>query len=214
MHTLCHPFSRPPAPSPRTISPCDALPPSSNPSPAPQPPGPASSQLQRMQLTSMLEGHEGCVNTVTFDPTGRLLVSGSDDQSIMIWNWEAGARGLEGRSLTDSEPGSLRVALPGARARGCWRQQSGGALLCPPRSHAQPPAVRTNRPRHPSPTVPAAPRDARARLAERPPQQRLPSPFHAPHRQHAARQLRRRRPGARGEPRALWRITTGRGACW
>jgi WD40 repeat protein len=59
-----------------------------------------------MQLTRMLEGHEGCVNTVAFDPTGRLLVSGSDDQAIMLWNWEAG--------------GSLRCAFRGRSfPRGC-----------------------------------------------------------------------------------------------
>jgi WD40 repeat protein len=56
-----------------------------------------------MELQRTLEGHGGCVNTVSFDPSGSLLVSGSDDQRIIIWDWEAGEGsskgpfGLEGR---------------------------------------------------------------------------------------------------------------------
>jgi WD repeat-containing protein 42A len=36
-----------------------------------------------------LDGHNGCVNTVSFNPTGDLLVSGSDDRDIIVWNWAA-----------------------------------------------------------------------------------------------------------------------------
>ncbi len=32
----------------------------------------------------------GCVNTVSFNPSGDLLVSGSDDQAIMLWDWRTG----------------------------------------------------------------------------------------------------------------------------
>lgn len=34
-----------------------------------------------------LDGHAGCVNTVSFNPSGEILVSGSDDQEIILWNW-------------------------------------------------------------------------------------------------------------------------------
>jgi WD40 repeat protein len=43
-----------------------------------------------MELQRTLEGHGGCVNTVSFNPAGDLLVSGSDDQSVMLWDWRRG----------------------------------------------------------------------------------------------------------------------------
>lgn len=43
--------------------------------------------IQRLVKFAELEGHTGCVNTVSFNPTGELLVSGSDDQEIILWNW-------------------------------------------------------------------------------------------------------------------------------
>lgn len=47
--------------------------------------------LQRMELQSKLQGHFGCVNTVSFDTEGGdVLISGSDDQKIIIWDWQAG----------------------------------------------------------------------------------------------------------------------------
>lgn len=49
-----------------------------------------------MELQRTLEGHDGCVNAVAFDPTGTLLVSGSDDQRIMVWDWEAGEQAERG----------------------------------------------------------------------------------------------------------------------
>lgn len=40
-----------------------------------------------MNLYGNLYGHDGCVNAVEFNSTGDLLVSGSDDQQVMFWNW-------------------------------------------------------------------------------------------------------------------------------
>ena len=68
-----------------------------------------------MELQRMLEGHDGCVNTVAFDPSGSLLVSGSDDQSIKVWDWERG---------------ELAGGMAPRRARAGWRR--GG--LAPPAS--------------------------------------------------------------------------------
>lgn len=45
--------------------------------------------IQRLRLENKLEGHDGCVNTVTFNGTGELLFSGSDDRQIIVWDWEA-----------------------------------------------------------------------------------------------------------------------------
>uniref|UniRef100_A0A5B7BUU2 Putative DDB1-and CUL4-associated factor 8 n=1 Tax=Davidia involucrata TaxID=16924 RepID=A0A5B7BUU2_DAVIN len=45
--------------------------------------------VKRIDLFGKLNGHEGCVNTVEFNSTGDLLVSGSDDRKVMFWNWAA-----------------------------------------------------------------------------------------------------------------------------
>src|SRR5215813_12499359 len=41
--------------------------------------------LSQGQELATLRGHEGVVRTVAFDPTGEVLASGSDDQTIRIW---------------------------------------------------------------------------------------------------------------------------------
>eukprot|EP00873_Tetraselmis_striata_P017429 jgi/Tetstr1/437693/TSEL_026348.t2 len=51
--------------------------------------------LERLQLERTLEGHSGCVNTVHFSPEGDVLVSGSDDLSVILWDWQRGARLLK-----------------------------------------------------------------------------------------------------------------------
>ncbi|KAH7727696.1 WD and tetratricopeptide repeats protein 1-like protein [Aphelenchoides avenae] len=45
--------------------------------------------VQSLQHSYTLEGHEGCVNTITWNRAGTLLASGSDDQHIILWD-EAG----------------------------------------------------------------------------------------------------------------------------
>jgi DDB1- and CUL4-associated factor 8 len=45
-------------------------------------------RLQHRAAT--LSAHDGCVNTVSFTNDGERLISGSDDQSIIIWDWNAG----------------------------------------------------------------------------------------------------------------------------
>ncbi|KNE60185.1 hypothetical protein AMAG_05604 [Allomyces macrogynus ATCC 38327] len=47
---------------------------------------------QRMQVVNTLEGHDGCVNTVTWSPHGEFIASGSDDQIINIWAGDTGER--------------------------------------------------------------------------------------------------------------------------
>lgn len=48
-------------------------------------------KLQRRPQT--LEGHDGCVNTISFTDDGDTLISGSDDRSIIMWDWNKGDPG-------------------------------------------------------------------------------------------------------------------------
>ncbi|PSR86625.1 DDB1- and CUL4-associated factor like [Actinidia chinensis var. chinensis] len=47
----------------------------------------AEAIVKQIDLYGKLKGHNGCVNTIQFNSSGDLLVSGSDDQKIMFWNW-------------------------------------------------------------------------------------------------------------------------------
>lgn len=46
--------------------------------------------VERLELQRLLVQHHGCVNTVSFTPDGRKLISGSDDRQIIFWDWERG----------------------------------------------------------------------------------------------------------------------------
>jgi len=48
--------------------------------------------VKSLNLYGKLDGHEGCVNAVEFNSSGDLLVSGSDDRQVMLWNWASKAR--------------------------------------------------------------------------------------------------------------------------
>lgn len=44
----------------------------------------------RLGIQKKLDKHRGCVNTVSFNASGNILVSGSDDRMVMLWDWEMG----------------------------------------------------------------------------------------------------------------------------
>ncbi|CAL1372883.1 unnamed protein product [Linum trigynum] len=44
----------------------------------------------RLELYKKLNKHSGCVNTVSFNAYGNILVSGSDDRQVILWDWETG----------------------------------------------------------------------------------------------------------------------------
>ncbi|KAJ9586608.1 hypothetical protein L9F63_019801, partial [Diploptera punctata] len=46
--------------------------------------------VQRLELMYKLEAHRGCVNALHFNNSGTLLASGSDDLSIVVWDWAIG----------------------------------------------------------------------------------------------------------------------------
>ena len=48
--------------------------------------------LQRLELTGRLEVHSGCVNTVAWNQSGSLLLSGSDDHRLVLTNPYTGAK--------------------------------------------------------------------------------------------------------------------------
>ena len=43
------------------------------------------SWVERFQLTSVLSGHQGCVNSIRWSSDGGLLISGSDDRMLHLW---------------------------------------------------------------------------------------------------------------------------------
>ncbi|XP_023637754.1 DDB1- and CUL4-associated factor 8 isoform X2 [Capsella rubella] len=50
--------------------------------------------VKKLDLYGKLNGHEGCVNALEFNSAGDILVSGSDDRQIMLWNWLNGIKTL------------------------------------------------------------------------------------------------------------------------
>ncbi|XP_030505726.2 uncharacterized protein LOC115720700 isoform X1 [Cannabis sativa] len=50
--------------------------------------------VKQLNLYGKLNGHKGCVNTVEFNSSGDLLVSGSDDKQVMFWDWATKTRRL------------------------------------------------------------------------------------------------------------------------
>lgn len=43
--------------------------------------------VQRLDLAYKMDCHNGCVNALHFNSIGSRLASGSDDLSIIIWDW-------------------------------------------------------------------------------------------------------------------------------
>lgn len=43
--------------------------------------------VERLELMSKLEKHDGCFNSLNFNKAGNLLVTGSDDLKIVVWKW-------------------------------------------------------------------------------------------------------------------------------
>ncbi|XP_077246731.1 uncharacterized protein LOC143886571 isoform X2 [Tasmannia lanceolata] len=52
--------------------------------------GASTDLVLRLDIHKKLDKHRGCVNTISFNDDGNILVSGSDDRMIMLWNWDAG----------------------------------------------------------------------------------------------------------------------------
>jgi len=83
----------------------------------------------RLQRHVLLEGHEGCVNTVAFaGAAGERLLSGSDDQQIIVWDWRRGTfRKCGCTRVRDSRPTS-GVFCSRARASPRTRRPPGAGV--------------------------------------------------------------------------------------
>lgn len=44
----------------------------------------------RLGIDRKLNKHEGCVNTVSLNADGNIIVSGSDDRTVILWDWAVG----------------------------------------------------------------------------------------------------------------------------
>ncbi|CAN7108440.1 DDB1- and CUL4-associated factor 8-like protein 2 isoform X1 [Brassica rapa] len=50
----------------------------------------SENMILRLEVYRKLAKHKGCVNTVSFNAHGDILVSGSDDRRVLLWDWELG----------------------------------------------------------------------------------------------------------------------------
>jgi len=104
-----------------------------------------------LAITSLLDGHRGCVNSLGFSHSGELLCSGSDDTRVLVWRpAEAGASAAPIAAIKTGHEANIFCSefLPhtGARRRIGSHQAAAGcrrscAACAPPFSPSEPPPV-------------------------------------------------------------------------
>lgn len=52
--------------------------------------GASEDLVLRLGIHRKLNRHRGCVNTVSFNGDGSILLSGSDDRTVILWDWDVG----------------------------------------------------------------------------------------------------------------------------
>ncbi|PWA62877.1 DDB1- and CUL4-associated factor 8 [Artemisia annua] len=82
----------------------------------------------RLHLSRKLEKHRGCVNTVSFNGDGDVLVSGSDDRKVIFWDWEHGNVKLSFYSGHDDNIFQAKI-MPGTDDRSIVTCAADGQLM-------------------------------------------------------------------------------------
>ena len=120
---------------------------------------PASYSSSNTQLSAILKGHSGCVNTLHWSKSGNLLLSGSDDKCLLIHKYTPGSSCNQTFSLTNrfktehtnnifdakfnpfsedmivSAAGDGRVCIIDDWSRRGWESSNTRTLLASPTSH-------------------------------------------------------------------------------
>jgi GTPase SAR1 family protein len=86
-----------------------------------------------VQLLRTLEGHQGRIYSVAFHPGGHILATGSDDNTIKLWDEQSGQllRTIQGTDRIWSvafDPAGLVLASGGTQGVSIWAPQSGALL--------------------------------------------------------------------------------------
>jgi len=77
--------------------------------------------VSRLELEAVHEWHDGCVNTISFTPSGTALISGSDDRHIVVGDWQTVRMLRKSDARTNSTPVAMPVlTLARARRRRNW----------------------------------------------------------------------------------------------
>jgi hypothetical protein len=71
--------------------------------------------VSRLELEAVHEWHDGCVNTISFTPSGTALISGSDDRHIVVGDWQTVRMLRKSDARTNSIPVFIRIARACAR---------------------------------------------------------------------------------------------------
>ena len=93
-----------------------------------------------------IQGHTDSVNSVAFSPDGRVIVSGSSDQTIRVWDAQTGgqvSKPLQGHtnavnSVAFSQDGRYIVSGSGDHTIQVWDAQIGGQMSSPLEGHTTP----------------------------------------------------------------------------
>jgi hypothetical protein len=88
-----------------------------------------------LAITSLLDGHRGCVNSLGFSHSGELLCSGSDDTRVLVWRpAEAGASAAPVAAIKTGHEANIFCSefLPHTGARRCRRRCAAAGNVAPP----------------------------------------------------------------------------------
>ena len=83
--------------------------------------------VEALDLEGKLEGHHGCVNSISFDRTGQFLISGSDDRRLLIWCPQKGGAPLA--SLSTPHHSNIFSAVFSSDVASSWSCSREGRVV-------------------------------------------------------------------------------------